>query len=114
VIGKMKMFTEIYNIKRLFINPNLLIMKSLELNPEFNLLGQIDLNSVKIALDRDEMEEIVGGYGGGGARAVDWACVGVGIAGVASGIFTFGAGAMVAVTLGGAFCTGWGAGRLIF
>ena len=41
-------------------------MKNLELNPEFNLLGQIDLNSVKIALDRDEMEEIVGGYGGHG------------------------------------------------
>jgi hypothetical protein len=60
------MFPEIYNIKKIFINPNLLIMKNLELNPEFNLLGQIDLNSVKIALDRDEMEEIVGGYGGGG------------------------------------------------
>lgn len=85
-------------------------MKNLELNPEFNLFGQIDINSVKIALDRDEMEEIVGGY----ARAVDWACVGVGIAGVASGIFTFGTGAIVAVTLGGAFCTGWGAGRLLF
>lgn len=45
-------------------------MKTLELNSEFNLLGQIDLNSVKMALDRDEMEEIVGGYSGGGGAAV--------------------------------------------
>lgn len=37
-------------------------MKKLELSPEFNLLGQIDLNNVKISLDRDEMEAIVGGY----------------------------------------------------
>jgi hypothetical protein len=48
-------------------------MRTLELNQEFNLLGQIDLNNVKIALDRDEMEETVGGYhrpGGGGG----WRC----------------------------------------
>ena len=56
-------------------------MKNLELNPEFNLLGQIDLNSVKIALDRDEMEEIVGGYtrSGGG-----WKCA----AGIGGGFLT--------------------------
>ena len=64
------MFPEIYNIKKLFINPNLLIMKNLELNPEFNLSKQIDLNSVKIALDRDEMEEVVGGYGSTGYCAI--------------------------------------------
>lgn len=36
-------------------------MKKIELSPEFNLLGQTDLNNVKISLDRDEMENIVGG-----------------------------------------------------
>lgn len=104
-------------------------MKNLELNPEFSLLGQINFDSVKMALDRDEMEEVVGGSaprisaqvhqqegggGSGGARAVDWACVGVGVLGVATGIVSFGTGALVAVTLAGSFCTGWGAGRMLF
>jgi hypothetical protein len=68
-------------------------MKNLELNPEFNLLGQIDLNSVKIALDRDEMEEIVGGYGGGGGSDCVNAWVGLAV--------TF-AGAFAVATTGGA------------
>lgn len=54
-------------------------MRTLELNSEFNLLGQIDLNSVKIALDRDEMEEIVGGYGGGGGFLTSCAGATVGL-----------------------------------
>jgi hypothetical protein len=37
-------------------------MKNLELSVDQNLFGQIDFNAVKIALEKDEMEEIVGGY----------------------------------------------------
>jgi hypothetical protein len=80
-------------------------MRTLELNPEFNLLGQIDLNNVKIALDRDEMEETVGGYhrsnGGGG-----WKCA----AGIGGGFLTGMASATgngVAFTLGPVGVT-WG------
>jgi hypothetical protein len=95
VIAIVKMFPEIYNIKKLFINPNLLIMKNLELNSEFNLLGQIDLNSVKVALDRDEMEEIVGGY----ISSRTWCLVGAGLA-TAACLGTFN-------PLGVASCAAW-------
>jgi bacteriocin-like protein len=52
----------------------------------------------------------------GGSRTVingiGWGCVAVGLAGVAAGIFTFGAGTVFAITLGGAFCTGASIGSL--
>ncbi|WGK94553.1 MULTISPECIES: hypothetical protein [Flavobacterium] len=93
-------------------------MKNLELNPEFNLLGQIDLNSVKIALDRDEMEEIVGGYRNSGGKTVIYGigagCFVAGMAGIAASVFTFGAGTVFGITLAGAFCTGAGAGALAY
>ena len=64
-------------------------MRTLELNPKFNLLGQIDLNNVKIALDRDEMEETVGGYhrpGGGGTWSDCFSYVSGTTAGIIGGI----------------------------
>jgi hypothetical protein len=77
----MKTISQLYNILINYLLTQIyLFMKNLELNPEFNLLGQIDLNSVKIALDRDEMEEIVGGYGGGGGSACAEASIGLAIA----------------------------------
>lgn len=78
-------------------------MRTLELNPEFNLLGQIDLNNVKIALDRDEMEETVGGYhrpGGGGVRNWLKGCGGAGAGLVLS--FYFLATAATVASAGGA------------
>lgn len=96
-------------------------MRTLELNPEFNLLGQIDLNNVKIALDRDEMEETVGGYhrsNGGGGKSVIYGigagCFVAGMAGIAASVFTFGAGTVFGIGLAGAFCTGAGAGALAY
>ncbi len=46
-------------------------MKNLELSVDQNLFGQIDFNAVKIALEKDEMEEIVGGYGWRGCSNID-------------------------------------------
>lgn len=63
-------------------------MRTLELNSEFNLFGQIDLNSVKIALDRDEMEEIVGGYGGGSAWSSCFSYVSGTTAGIIGGVLS--------------------------
>jgi hypothetical protein len=55
-------------------------MKKLELNQELNLFGQMDLNTLKISLNRNEMEEVQGG------RALDHRDYGCASYGLAAGI----------------------------
>lgn len=57
-------------------------------------------------LELNQMENLEGGV-----NAVDVACIGVGLASVAAGIFTFGAGTVFGLGVAGAFCTGWGIGQ---
>ena len=45
-------------------------------------------------------------------NGINWEYVAAGLAGVATGIFTFGVGTVFAITLGGAFCTGASIGSL--
>ncbi|HEX8462244.1 MAG TPA: hypothetical protein VF623_12475 [Segetibacter sp.] len=59
-------------------------------------------------LEMKQMEMIEGG------NAIDWTCVGIGVGGVLAGIFTAGAGTVAVLTVGGAYCVGYGAGMLLF
>lgn len=45
-------------------------------------------------------------------NGIGWGCVAVGIASAAAGVFTFGAGTVFGLALGGAFCTGASIGAL--
>lgn len=62
----------------------------------------------------EKMENLEGGGPADGViTAVDVACVGVGVLGVAGAFFSFGATLAAGAAIAGAWCTGWGVGHLI-
>lgn len=72
---------------------------------------KMSLANIEGRLTPEEMENVMAGSNSV-ITAVNIACVGIGLAGLAGSVFTFGASVAGALTIGGAFCTGWGIGSL--
>lgn len=67
-------------------------------------------------LELNQMENLNGGVGSGTTviNGIGVACVGIGLVAAAGSFFTFGASLAFGVAIGGAFCTGAGAGALAY
>jgi hypothetical protein len=63
-------------------------------------------------LELNQMENLEGGRRNPVITSIGVGCAAIGLASVAAGIFTFGAGTVFGLALGGAFCTGAGIGSL--
>lgn len=72
---------------------------------------KMSLANIEGRLTLEEMENVMAGSQSV-INAIGVGCAAIGIASVAAGFVTFGAGTLFGLSLGGAFCTGAGIGSL--